>query len=112
MGRARKKGRLDFEASLNKLEQIVHRLEDEQVPLEESLKLFAEGKELAKRCEVELQEAENRVRQLLADEDGEVVEAPLDELDPAKGESAAGLGDGSTSSGSSGSGATRDDLPF
>lgn len=71
---AKKKEGLNFEASLKKLETIVRRLEDEEAPLEESLKLFAEGKQLARLCEAELQEAENRVRQLIENDKGEVVE--------------------------------------
>ncbi len=82
MTAGRKKGSgLDFEASLKRLEEIVRRLEEEQVPLEESLALFTEGKKLAKACETELQKVENRVRQLIEDAQGEIKETPLDEAD-------------------------------
>lgn len=57
-------GKLDFEKSLKQLERIVQRLEDEQVPLEEALRLFEEGRKLAQACERELAAAENRVRLL------------------------------------------------
>ena len=39
-----------FEASLERLEQIVHRLEDGAVPLDEAMKLFQEGTALAASC--------------------------------------------------------------
>ena len=77
----KKKG-LDFEASLKKLEEIVKRLEDEEATLEESLKLFAEGKQLARRCETELQQAEERIRQLIEDEEGKIEETPLEREAP------------------------------
>lgn len=79
MTRGKRKDGLNFEASLKKLEAIVQRLEDEEAPLEESLRLFAEGKELARLCQSELQEAENRVRLLIENEKGELKETPLDE---------------------------------
>jgi exodeoxyribonuclease VII small subunit len=92
MTAADRKKRLNFEESLKKLEEIVRRLEDEQAPLEESLKLFAEGKALARACETELRNAEAQVRKLMADDRGEIDEAPLDAGDdeaqrerPAKG---------------------------
>lgn len=78
MSPTRKKKSFNFEQSLKKLEEIVRKLEDEEVTLEQSLKIFAEGKELAKACEAELQAAENKIRQLIEAEDGEMEERPLD----------------------------------
>lgn len=74
MGRKPKKKEPSFESSLKDLEEIVRRLEDEQVPLDESLKLFAEGKKLARLCEAELDTAEKRIRELIDQEDGAVAE--------------------------------------
>lgn len=90
MAARERKKRLNFEASLKKLEQIVKRLEDEQAPLEESLKLFGEGKALARACEAELRDAENRVRQLMAEGEGDVGEAPMDAGEGAPGSEPAG----------------------
>ena len=56
---------LDFEKSLKKLEEIVQKLEEEEIPLESALKLFAEGQQLARACGDQLRAAENRVRQLM-----------------------------------------------
>lgn len=78
MARTRKKTGVNFESSLEKLAEIVRRLEDEQVPLEESLKLFAEGKKLARLCETEMQKAENKVRQLMEDSAGGISESSMD----------------------------------
>jgi len=57
-----------FEDQLGKLEEIVARLEDESVGLEEALGLFENGMDLARRCRQRLEEVEQRVTQLLEDE--------------------------------------------
>ncbi|GAC1404794.1 MAG: hypothetical protein NVSMB64_08570 [Candidatus Velthaea sp.] len=40
-----------FEASLERLEELVRKLESDQVSLDESVALFKEGRDLARRCE-------------------------------------------------------------
>lgn len=65
---------INFEASLQKLELIVKRLEEEEIPLETSLKLFAEGQTLARACEEQLRAAENQIRQLLETPSGKILE--------------------------------------
>jgi exodeoxyribonuclease VII small subunit len=60
-----------FEDQLARLEDIVDRLEDESVGLEEALGLFENGMELARRCRARLEEVEQRVTQLLETEEGE-----------------------------------------
>ena len=60
-----------FEDQLAKLEDIVAKLEDESVGLEQALDLFEGGMELARSCRVRLEEVEQRVTQLLEDEDEE-----------------------------------------
>lgn len=62
-----------FEASLQELEKIVRRLEDGDLPLEESLRLFEEGVRLSRECQERLDQAERRIEILLADEDGNPV---------------------------------------
>ena len=57
-----------FEDQLAKLEEIVDRLEDESVGLEEALGLFENGMDLAKKCRGRLEEVEQRVSQLLESE--------------------------------------------
>jgi exodeoxyribonuclease VII small subunit len=60
-----------FEDQLAKLEKIVAELEDESVGLEQALDLFEGGMELARSCRMRLEEVEQRVTQLLEDEDDE-----------------------------------------
>jgi exodeoxyribonuclease VII small subunit len=60
-----------FEDQLAKLEGIVAKLEDESVGLEQALDLFEGGMELARSCRMRLEEVEQRVTQLLEDEDDE-----------------------------------------
>lgn len=55
---AKKEG---FEASLEKLEKIVSKLEAGELTLEESLKAFEEGSRLAKSCEEKLNEAQKKI---------------------------------------------------
>ncbi len=69
-----------FEQRIERLESIVEKLEEGEAPLEESLKLFEEGIQLAKACQVQLEEAKERVQVLLkAAEDGKVTTGPLTE---------------------------------
>jgi exodeoxyribonuclease VII small subunit len=56
-----------FEAALERLEHIVERLDDGNLPLEESLALFKEGTQLAKLCRALLAEAEVQVKEALRD---------------------------------------------
>ncbi len=57
-----------FESQLKELEQIVEHLERGDITLEESLTLFEKGVQLARACQQALQEAEQKVQILTADE--------------------------------------------
>ncbi len=59
-----------FEESLAELEQLVERMEQGNLPLEESLKLFERGVQLTRTCQKALKEAEQKV-QILLEENGE-----------------------------------------
>lgn len=61
-----------FEASLNELEQIVKQLEDGDMPLEESLKLFETGVKLSRECRERLTNAERRIEVLMKEADGSI----------------------------------------
>lgn len=61
----------NFEQSLNRLEEIVYRMEHGDVPLEEALKLFEEGTGLVASCTRLLDEAEMKVVLLSKGADGE-----------------------------------------
>jgi len=61
-----KKGKqLDFEQALAELEAVVERLEHGELPLEDALKQFERGIELARSCQTSLKAAEQRVEILL-----------------------------------------------
>ncbi|UCC93815.1 MAG: exodeoxyribonuclease VII small subunit [Thermoplasmata archaeon] len=60
---------MSYEDSLERLEEIVGRLESGQLPLDESLRLFEEGTRLTKVCQKRLTEAELRIERLMADGD-------------------------------------------
>ena len=59
--------KIDFETSLQKLEAIVSKLEDENINLEDSVKSFEAGINLVKECQKQLEEAELKVKELLDD---------------------------------------------
>jgi exodeoxyribonuclease VII small subunit len=59
-----------FETSLEALEEIVHKLEEGDLPLEESLGLFEQGIRLSRECQERLSQAERRIEVLLSDQQG------------------------------------------
>jgi exodeoxyribonuclease VII small subunit len=61
-----------FEASLNELERIVKQLEDGDMPLEDSLKLFEDGVRLSRECRERLTNAERRIEVLMKETDGTI----------------------------------------
>ena len=52
----------NFETSLKELENIVDRMEHEELPLEDALKQFERGVTLTKHCQNTLQKAEQKVK--------------------------------------------------
>ncbi len=56
--------KLKFEEALARLEEISSLLEDENVPLDEVLKLYEEGIKLTKICQTKLKEAELKIKKL------------------------------------------------
>ena len=71
----------DFEASLAELESIVQRLEQGELPLEESLRQFERGVALTRNCQKALRQAEQKIRVLSKGTDGELVEEDFDAPD-------------------------------
>ena len=71
----------DFEQSMARLGEIVTRLEQGDVPLAESLKLFEEGTALIGSCSKLLDEAEQQVVKLRKGPDGAPEELPFDEAE-------------------------------
>jgi exodeoxyribonuclease VII small subunit len=68
-----------FEQNLGRLEALVKRLEESELPLEEALKLFEEGTALSASCRKQLEEAEQRIEVLTKRASGSVVAEPLDD---------------------------------
>ena len=62
-----------FESAMGRLEQIVRSLEQGNVPLEESLKLFREGTELVRSCTKQLDEAQLQIQKVMTGADGSPV---------------------------------------
>ena len=67
-----------FEQSLEKLEQLVERMEAGDLSLEDSLKTFEEGIRLTRECQQALARAEQKVK-LLIEENGQLAEADFDD---------------------------------
>ena len=59
-----------FEENLQRLELIVRKMEQGDVPLEESLKLFQEGTELVRKCSELLDNAQLQVKLVTNSPDG------------------------------------------
>lgn len=55
---------LTFEAAFTQLETIVHRLENEQLALNDALDLFEQGQKLTAYCQQLLEAAELRISQI------------------------------------------------
>ncbi len=56
---------------MKRLEEIVRRLEEEKVPLEESIRLYEEGMKIGTRCRKILDDADRRIRDLSGKLEGE-----------------------------------------
>ena len=73
---ARAKGN-EFEKAFQELEQIVHRLEGEELSLDDSLKLFEQGINLSRFCHQKLEEVEKKIELILSDAKGTPVTEPF-----------------------------------
>ena len=59
-----------FENTLKELELIVEKLESGSLGLDEMLELFEKGINLTKSCQIELKEAEDKIKTILKTSDG------------------------------------------
>ena len=64
----------DFEGAIAELESIVKKLEEGDMPLEQSLVLYERGVQLSRFCHARLEEAERRIE--ILSERGEMKPAP------------------------------------
>lgn len=70
----------DFEKSLSELEQLVARLENGDLSLEDSLKAFEQGIKLTRECQTMLAKAEQKVQTLIAN-NGSIEAVPSQETE-------------------------------
>ncbi len=65
---------MDFEKKLNRLEEIVQKMEKGELSLDDSMKLFEEGVKLTRECQTQLTKAEVQVKKLVGfDENGKAI---------------------------------------
>jgi exodeoxyribonuclease VII small subunit len=69
---ARKKAENTFENSFTRLEQILEKLESENVSLEETIELYEEGLKLTKFCYDKLSKAELRIKEITNSANGDL----------------------------------------
>lgn len=67
-----------FEKNLERLDSIVHQLEDADLPLEKALQIYEEGMKLSEVCQKQLQEAEGRIQVLMKRAGGKIVAEPFE----------------------------------
>ena len=67
-----KSEKIDFEKALSKLEEIAINLEEGSLSLDESIRQFEKGMQLAKYCREKLDEAERKIDILQKGDDGRV----------------------------------------
>jgi exodeoxyribonuclease VII small subunit len=63
------KKELSFEENLEKLEEIVKKLENGDVPLDDAIKEFNEAMGLAKKCDEKLKSAEEAITKIVNNDD-------------------------------------------
>ncbi|HEY3054666.1 MAG TPA: exodeoxyribonuclease VII small subunit [Thermoanaerobaculia bacterium] len=68
----------EFEKAFKELETIVQRLESEELPLDESLRLFEQGINLSRFCHQRLEEVEKKIELILADAKGQPRTEPFE----------------------------------
>jgi exodeoxyribonuclease VII small subunit len=69
---------MSFEAALAELERVVAALEQGEVPLEQSIALYARGAELRAHCQRKLEDAEAMVAMITEGAEGRIDAKPVD----------------------------------
>ncbi len=69
---------LSFEQALGELEQIVSRLEQGRISLEDAIAAYERGAALKRHCEEKLREATERVERIAIAGDGTAAVAPFE----------------------------------
>jgi len=71
----------NFEKALADLENIVQRLDENNLSLDESLSLFEEGIKLSRFCSQKLDSVDDKVEILLRDDEGDLKKEPFENSD-------------------------------
>ena len=71
----------NFEKALADLENIVQRLDENDLSLDEALSLFEEGIKLSRFCSQKLDSVEDKVEILLRDDEGNLQKEPFENSD-------------------------------
>lgn len=74
-----KKNTGGFETAVERLNEIVRMLDAEDTTLDASIKLYAEGIEIAEKCVKDLSEAQTRIKELRKRSDGVFEQLDFDE---------------------------------
>jgi exodeoxyribonuclease VII small subunit len=74
---ARKKD-MSFEGAVSRLEEIVQKMEDQELSLEESIEIFREGMDLVSFCNKKLDEAERKISIIVKDSEGKLIEGDFE----------------------------------
>jgi exodeoxyribonuclease VII small subunit len=65
--------KMSYEQALARLEQIIRAMENDKIPLAESLALYEEGVGIVRRLSAELDDAERKIKILQQNAQGEIV---------------------------------------
>ena len=69
---------MSFEQAIEKLEEIVKELENENISLEESIEKFEMGIKLSSNCLKKLNEAEGKIEKLTRSKGGKLIAGEMD----------------------------------
>ena len=72
-------GELGFEEAIKELTNIVGKIEEGQIPLQDSLEQYEKGMALIKQCRTILQKAEERIEKITKEQDPDSKEGSPDE---------------------------------
>jgi len=75
-------GKLSFEEAIKELTNIVGKIEQGQIPLQDSLEQYEKGMALIKQCRTILQKAEERIEKITKEQDQDSKEGSRQEKDP------------------------------
>jgi exodeoxyribonuclease VII small subunit len=67
-----KPGGFKFERALERIEQIVERMESGEIELDQALELYQEGNDLMAKCRAALQDARTSIKKLTRDGQGQL----------------------------------------